>query len=50
MLYRGKIQGELDAATAREEEMGILMAGGTLDDLKNAEIEDYDTFWGKVRP
>jgi ABC-type uncharacterized transport system ATPase subunit len=37
VLYRGKIQGELDAATAREEEMGILMAGGTLDDLKNAE-------------
>ncbi|HEC22687.1 MAG TPA: ABC transporter ATP-binding protein [Chloroflexi bacterium] len=30
VLYRGQIQGELDAATATEEEIGILMAGGTL--------------------
>ena len=34
VLYRGKIQGELDTATATEEEVGILMAGGTLDDMK----------------
>jgi simple sugar transport system ATP-binding protein len=34
VLYRGKIQGELDTATATEEQLGILMAGGTLDDLK----------------
>src|SRR5215216_3831534 len=34
VLYRGKIQGELETATATEEEIGILMAGGTLDDLK----------------
>ena len=35
VLYRGRIQGELDAATATEEEVGILMAGGTLEDLKH---------------
>ena len=34
VLYRGQIQGELEAATATEEEVGILMAGGTLEDLK----------------
>lgn len=34
VLYRGRIQGELNAATATEEEVGILMAGGTLEDLK----------------
>ena len=34
VLYRGTIQGELDAATATEEEVGILMAGGTLEDLQ----------------
>jgi len=34
VLYRGKIQGELETATATEEEVGILMAGGTLEDLK----------------
>ena len=34
VLYRGKIQGELDTATATEEQVGILMAGGTLEDLK----------------
>ena len=34
VLYRGKIQGELETATATEEEVGILMAGGTLDDLE----------------
>jgi len=30
VLYRGEIQGELDAKTATEEEVGILMAGGKL--------------------
>jgi len=30
VLYRGEIQGELDAKTASEEEVGILMAGGKL--------------------
>ena len=39
VLYRGKIQGELDAATATEEQVGILMAGGTLDDLEMAETK-----------
>jgi simple sugar transport system ATP-binding protein len=34
VIYRGNIQGELDAATATEEEVGILMAGGTLEELK----------------
>jgi general nucleoside transport system ATP-binding protein len=34
VIYRGQIQGELDAATATDEQLGILMAGGTLVDLK----------------
>jgi simple sugar transport system ATP-binding protein len=34
VLYRGRIQGELSTATATEEEVGILMAGGALEDLK----------------
>ncbi|HJS20118.1 MAG TPA: ABC transporter ATP-binding protein [Anaerolineales bacterium] len=34
VLYRGRIQGELQTATTTEEEVGILMAGGTLEDLK----------------
>ena len=34
VIYRGRIQGELDAATATDEQLGILMAGGTLDDLQ----------------
>jgi simple sugar transport system ATP-binding protein len=38
VLYRGKIQGELDAATANEERVGILMAGGTLEDLENSGL------------
>jgi ABC-type uncharacterized transport system ATPase subunit len=37
VLYRGRIQGELDAATATEEDVGILMAGGTLEDLKSRQ-------------
>jgi ABC-type uncharacterized transport system ATPase subunit len=32
VLYRGRIQGELDT-TATEEDVGILMAGGSLEDL-----------------
>ena len=40
VLYRGRIQGELDAATATEEEVGILMAGGNLQDLKYAQRAD----------
>jgi len=39
VLYRGRIQGELNAATATEEEVGILMAGGTLEDLKQYRKE-----------
>jgi simple sugar transport system ATP-binding protein len=34
VLYRGRIQGELETATTTEEEVGILMAGGTLEDLQ----------------
>jgi len=34
VLYRGKIQGELDADIATEEEVGILMAGGELEKQK----------------
>ena len=38
VFYRGKIQGELDAKkVSTEEEVGILMAGGTMDDLKKAK-------------
>jgi ABC-type uncharacterized transport system ATPase subunit len=37
VLYRGEIVGELDAATATEEQVGILMAGGTLDALQTSE-------------
>ena len=37
VLYRGVIQGELNTATATEEEVGILMAGGTLEDLKQQQ-------------
>lgn len=40
ILYRGRIQGELDAATATEEEVGILMAGGKLQDLKHDQPAD----------
>jgi len=37
VLYRGKIIGELDAGTATEEEVGILMAGGSLNQPKTKE-------------
>jgi simple sugar transport system ATP-binding protein len=40
VLYRGEIQGELQTATATEEEVGILMAGGTLDDLEHRPKDD----------
>lgn len=36
VLYRGHIQGELEAAAATEEKVGILMAGGKLEDLETA--------------
>ncbi len=39
VLYRGRIQGELETATATEEEVGILMAGGTLEALKHQTSE-----------
>ena len=39
VLYRGRIQGELNAATATEEDVGILMAGGTLENLKHQTKE-----------
>jgi len=34
VLYRGEVIGELDASTATEEEVGILMAGGRLNQPK----------------
>jgi simple sugar transport system ATP-binding protein len=34
VLYRGRIQGELETGAATEEQVGILMAGGALSDLK----------------
>ena len=40
VLYRGRIQGELDGATVTEEGVGILMAGGTLEDLEQPQQGD----------
>lgn len=41
VLYRGEIEGELDATTATEEQVGILMAGGSLDNVHEpAHSED----------
>jgi simple sugar transport system ATP-binding protein len=40
VLYRGRIQGELDAGMATEEAVGILMAGGTLEDLGHPPQND----------
>jgi simple sugar transport system ATP-binding protein len=40
VMYRGRIQGELETAATTEEEIGILMAGGTLEDL---EVPDSTT-------
>lgn len=34
VMYDGKIVGELDRKDATEQKLGILMAGGTLDDVK----------------
>jgi len=50
VLYRGKIQGELNAATATEEEVGILMAGGTLEDLSHNAKENVQRDKREVRP
>lgn len=36
VLYRGRIQGELETAKATEEQVGILMAGGRLEDIEHA--------------
>jgi ABC-type uncharacterized transport system ATPase subunit len=49
VLYRGKIQGELDTATATEEQLGILMAGGTLDDLKEDGKDNEQASQGEAR-
>jgi simple sugar transport system ATP-binding protein len=32
VIYRGKINGEFDIKDVTEEKLGILMAGGTLDE------------------
>jgi simple sugar transport system ATP-binding protein len=37
VLYRGEIVGELDATEATEEQVGILMAGGTLESLNEPD-------------
>jgi ABC-type uncharacterized transport system ATPase subunit len=50
VIYRGKIQGELDAATATEAEVGILMAGGTLEDLRQHEKDDEKGAQREVKP
>ena len=50
VLYRGRIQGELDAATATEEELGVLMAGGTLEDLKRHKLHEKQNNNRKVKP
>ncbi len=31
VLYRGQIAGEVDAEGANEEDLGVLMAGGTME-------------------
>jgi simple sugar transport system ATP-binding protein len=49
VLYRGKIQGELDTATATEEQLGILMAGGTLDDLREDRKDNEPASQREVR-
>src|SRR5688500_19001037 len=50
VLYRGKIQGELETATATEEEVGILMAGGTLEDLKQDRQDNKQGDKWEVKP
>lgn len=49
VLYRGKIQGELETATATEEQVGILMAGGSLDDLKEDSKDDQQANPSEVK-
>lgn len=39
VLYRGQIQGEVDPATTTEEEIGFLMAGGSLEEARQATAE-----------
>jgi len=31
VLYRGQVQGQVDTATTTEEAIGILMAGGSME-------------------
>jgi ABC-type uncharacterized transport system ATPase subunit len=50
VLYCGKIQGELEAATATEEEVGVLMAGGTLEDLKEHKKKEMPRSKKEVKP
>jgi len=50
VLYRGKIQGELDAATATEEQVGILMAGGALEDLKHPAKDNGQGYKRELKP
>ena len=37
VIYRGKINGEFDIKDVTEEKLGVLMAGGSLDDIENAK-------------
>lgn len=39
IFYRGMIQGELDASQTNEEEIGIFMAGGSLDKIRNQKTD-----------
>ncbi len=50
VIYRGKIQGELDAAIATDEQVGILMAGGRLEDLKYDKTESEPGGQSEVMP
>lgn len=38
VLYRGQIAGEMSIEEANEEDLGILMAGGTLEDIPSVSI------------
>ena len=49
VLYRGRIQGELEASHATEEKVGILMAGGTLKDLETPDLQVHP-HPGEVKP
>ncbi len=37
VIYRGKINGEFDIKDVTEEKLGVLMAGGSLEDIENAK-------------